>query len=141
LSQNQIKDILEETRTIAVVGLSNDSKKISYKVSAYMQQHGYKIVPLNPFVDYVLGEKCYKSLLNIPVEIQKNIDIIDIFRKSEDVLPIVEQAIQLKAAIGKTVAIWIQLGIVNQQAAETAKQAGLIVVKDKCLMIEHLRLI
>jgi predicted CoA-binding protein len=140
LSQSQIKDILEEARTIAVVGLSNDPEKISYKVSAYMQQHGYSIVPVNPFVDYVLGEKCYKSLLNIPVKIQKTIDIIDIFRKSEDVLPIVEQAIQLKAAIGKTVVVWMQLGIVNEQAAETAKQAGLVVVMDKCLMIEHQRL-
>jgi predicted CoA-binding protein len=141
LSQSQIKDILEETRTIAVVGLSNDPEKISYKISTYMQQHGYNIIPVNPFVDYVLGEKCYKSLLNIPVEIQKTIDIIDIFRKTEDILPIVEQAIQLKAAIGKKVIVWIQLGIVNEQAAETAKQAGLVVVMDKCLMIEHQRLI
>ena len=85
MSQSQIKDILEEARTIAVVGLSKDSEKISYKVSAYMQQHGYNIVPVNPFVEYFLGEKCYKSLLNIPVEIQKIIDIIDIFRKTEDV--------------------------------------------------------
>jgi predicted CoA-binding protein len=76
-------------------------EKNRYKVSAYMQQQGYNTVPVNPFVDYVLGEKCYKSLLNIPVKIQKTIDIIDIFRKTEDVLPIVEQAIQLKADIGK----------------------------------------
>jgi uncharacterized protein len=139
LSQSQVKDILEETRTIAVVGLSNDPEKISYKVSAYMQQHGYNIVPVNPFVDYVLGEKCYKSLLNIPVETQRTIDIVDIFRKTEDILPIVEQAIHLKAAIGKKFVVWIQSGIVNEQAAETARQAGLVVVMDRCLMIEHQR--
>ena len=141
MSQSQIKDILEETRTIAVVGLSNDPEKISHKVSAYMQQHGYKIVPVNPFVDYVLGEKCYKSLLNIPVETQRTIDIINIFRKTEDVLPIVEQAIQLKAALGKTFVFWIQLGIINEQAAEAARHAGLVVVMDKCLMVEHQHLI
>ncbi len=141
MSQSQIKDILEETKTIAVVGLSNDPEKISYKVSAYMQQHGYNIVPVNPFVDYVLGEKCYKSLLNIPVEIQRTIDIINIFRKTEDVLPIVEQAIQLKAALGKTFVVWIQLGIINEQAAEAARHAGLVVVMDKCLMVEHQHLI
>jgi predicted CoA-binding protein len=125
LSQSQIKDILEETKTIAVVGLSNDPEKISYKVSAYMQQHGYKIVPVNPFVDYVLGEKCYNSLLNIPVETQRTIDIINIFRKTEDVLPIVEQAIQLRASLGKTFVFWIQLGIINEQAAEVAKARGI----------------
>jgi uncharacterized protein len=141
LSQSQIKNILEETKTIAVVGLSNDPEKISYKVSAYMQQHGCNIVPVNPFVDYVLGEKCYKSLLNIPVETQRTIDIINIFRKTEDVSPIVEQAIQLKASLGKTFVVWIQLGIINEQAAEAARLAGLVVVMDKCLMVEHQHLI
>jgi len=141
LSQNQIKDILEKTRTIAVVGLSKDPEKISYKVSVYMQQHDYSIVPVNPFVDYVLGEKCYKSLLNIPVEIQRNIDIINIFRKAGDVPPIVEQAIQLKAAVGRSFVVWMQLAIINEKAAEAARQAGLVVVMDKCLMVEHQQLI
>jgi predicted CoA-binding protein len=137
LSKNQIKDILEKTRTIAVVGLSKNPEKISYKVSVYMQQQGYRIVPVNPFVDYVLGEKCYKSLLNIPVEIQRTIDIVNIFRKAEDVPPIVEQAIQLKAIVGRPFVVWMQLGIINEQAAVAAGKAGLIVVMDKCLMIEH----
>ena len=101
MSENQIKDILEKTRTIAVVGLSKDPEKMSHIVSAYMQQHGYRIIPVNPFVDEVLGEKSYKSLLDIPIEIQRTIDIVDIFRKAEDVPPIVEQAIQLKAAVGR----------------------------------------
>jgi predicted CoA-binding protein len=141
LSQNQIKDILEKNITIAVVGLSKDPEKISYKVSVYMQQHGYRIVPVNPFVDYVLGEKCYNSLLNIPIEIQRTIDIVDIFRKTEDVPPIVEQAIQLKAAVGRPCGVWMQFGIVNENAAEAARHAGFIVVMDKCLMSEHQRLI
>ena len=141
MSQNQIKDILEKTRTIAVVGLSKDPEKISHEVSVYMQQHDYSIVPVNPFVDYVLGEKCYKSLLNIPVEIQRNIDIINIFRKAGDVPPIVEQAIQLKAAVGRSFVVWMQLAIINEKAAEAARQAGLVVVMDKCLMVEHQQLI
>ncbi len=97
-------------------------------------------MPVNPFVDYFLGEKCYKSLLNIPEEIQRTIDIINIFRKSEDVPSIIEQAIQLKTAFDKSFVVWIQLGIVNEQAAEAARNAGLFVVIDKCLMIEHQRL-
>lgn len=141
MSQNQIKDILEKTRTIAVVGLSKDPEKISYKVSVYMQQHGYRLVPVNPFVDYVLGEKCYNSLIDIPIEIQRTIDIVDIFRKTEDVPPLVEQAIRLKASVGRPFVVWMQFGIVNENAAEAAKHAGFVVVMDKCLMTEHQRLI
>jgi uncharacterized protein len=140
LSQDQIKDILQKTKTIAVVGLSKEPEKDSNKVSAYMQQHGYRIIPVNPFVDEVLGEKSYKSLLDIPVEIQKTIDMIDIFRKAADVPPIVEQVIQLKDKVGRSFVVWMQLGIVNEQAAETARRAGLIVIMDKCLMFEQRRL-
>jgi hypothetical protein len=106
-----------------------------------LQQHGFLIVPVNPFVDEVLGEKCYKSLLDIPVEIQKTIDIVNIFRKAEDVPPIVEQTIELKTKFGRPFVFWMQQGIVNEQAAEAAKHAGLAVVMDKCLMIEHQRLV
>lgn len=141
MSENRIKDILEKTRTIAVVGLSKDPEKMSYIVSAYMQQHGYRIIPVNPFVDEVLGEKSFKDLLDIPIEAQRAIDIVDIFRKTEDTPPIIEQAIQLKATVGRTSVIWMQLGIVNEQAAKAAIQAGLDVVMDKCLMIEHQRLV
>ncbi len=141
MSENQMKDILEKTKTIAVVGLSKDPEKMSYIVSAYMQQHGYRIIPVNPFVDEVLGEKSFKSLQDIPIEIQRNLDIVDIFRKADDVPPIVEQAIQLKADVGRLSVVWMQLGIVNEQAAKAAGHAGLIVVMDKCLMIEHQRLI
>ena len=137
MSQNQIGDILKKAKTIAVVGLSKEPEKDSYKVSLYLQQHGYRIIPVNPFADMILGEKSYKSLLDIPPEIQRTIDIVDIFRRSEDVPPIVEQAIQLKAQFGRSFVVWMQLGIVNEQAAGAASHAGLIVVMDKCLMVEH----
>ncbi len=137
MSQDQIRDILKKAKTIAVVGLSKEPEKDSYKVSAYLQQHGYRIVPVNPFADMILGEKSYKSLLDIPKLIQKTIDVVDVFRRPEDVPPIVEQAIQLKAKFGEPSAVWMQLGIVNEQAAEAACKAGLIVVMDKCLMVEH----
>ncbi len=140
MSQDQIRDILQKAKTIAVVGLSKEPEKDSHKVSAYLQQHGYRIIPVNPFADEVLGEKSYRSLLDIPVEIQKTIDIVDVFRRSEDVPPIVEQAIQLKAKFGRPFVVWMQLGIVNEQAAEAARRAGLVVVMDKCLMVEHHRL-
>src|ERR1035438_2189288 len=126
---------------IAVVGLSKDPEKMSYKVSDYLQQHGFLIIPVNPFVDEVLGEKCYKSLLDIPVEIQKTIDIVNIFRKAEDVPPIVKQTIELKTKFGRPFVVWMQQDIVNEQAAEAAKYPGLAVVMDKCLMIEHQRLV
>ena len=140
MSQNQIKEILEKYTVIAVVGLSKEPGKDSHRVSAYLKQHGYRIIPVNPFAEKVLGEKSYPSLLEIPSEIQKTIEVVDIFRPAEDVLPIVEQVIKLRALYGKPFVIWMQLGIVNEQAAEAAKRAGLIVVMDRCLMVEHYRL-
>jgi predicted CoA-binding protein len=140
LSEGQIKDLLAKSKNIAVVGLSKEPEKDSNKVSVYLQQHGYRIIPVNPFVEQVLGEESYKSLLEIPMEIQKTIDIIDIFRKAADTPLIVEQVIQLKTQLGRSFVVWMQLGIINEQAAEMAKSNGLIVVMDKCLMIEHQRL-
>jgi predicted CoA-binding protein len=126
-------------RTVAVVGLSREPDKDSHRVGTYLKDHGFRIIPVNPFADEVLGEKSYKNLLDIPAEIQKTIEIVDIFRPAKDVLPIVEQAIKLKEMHGKPYVIWMQLGIVNEQAAETAKKAGLAVVMDKCMMVEHKR--
>ena len=140
MGQNQIKDILKKYKVIAVVGLSKEPEKDSHRVSAYLKQHGYRIIPVNPFADEVLGEKSYPSLLEIPSEIQKTIEIVDIFRPAKDVSPIVEQAIKLKQTYGKPFVVWMQLGIVNEQAAESARRSGLIVVMDKCLMVEHHRL-
>lgn len=140
LTQNQIEEILRKTKVIAVVGVSKEPGKDSHKVGAYLKQNGYRIIPVNPFAEEVLGEKSYPSLLDIPNEIQKTIDVIDVFRPSKDVPPIVEQAIQLKKLHGKPLVVWMQLGIVNEQAAEAARNAGLMVVMDKCMMIEHDRL-
>ena len=140
MSKEEIKEILSTCKTIAVVGLSREPEKESYRVAKYMQKHGYRIIPVNPFADELLGEKSYKSLLDIPEQIQKSIDVVDVFRKTEDVPPVVEQAVKLKEKYGKPCVFWIQLGIVNEQAAETAKKAGMTVIMDKCLMQEHERL-
>lgn len=140
MSQSEINKILTEYRTIAVVGLSRDPNKDSHRVSVYLKNNGFRIVPVNPFADEVLEEKSYKSLLDIPVEIQKTVDVVDVFRPAEDVPQIVERAVKLKEMHGKPLAIWIQLGIVNEQAAETAKRAGFTVVMNKCMLVEHMRL-
>ncbi len=137
LSQKEIENILQSYRVIAVVGLSKDQDKPSYRVSEYMQMHGYRIVPVNPTVDDVLGEKSYKSLLDIPLEIQQTIEIVDIFRRPTEVASAVEQAIKLKLANGKPYVVWMQAGIVNLEAAEAARKSGLSVVMDRCIMVEH----
>jgi len=136
MEQNQIREILKY-KVVAVVGLSKDPEKSSHRVGTYLKQHGYHIIPVNPFLTEVLGEKCYKSLHDIPVEIQQTIEIVDIFRSSKDVPPVVEQAIKIKRICGKPFVVWMQRGVVNEEAAEAAKQAGLIVVMDKCLKAEH----
>jgi len=136
LSQGEIKSVLESYRTVAVVGLSRDPAKASYRVAQYLQSVGYRIIPVNPFVDEVLGEKSYKSLLDVP----EAIEIVDIFRPSEDVPAIVEEAIKLKNRLGTPKVIWMQLGIVNEEAARRAKEAGFTVVMDRCMMVEHRRL-
>ncbi len=139
--QGEIETILRSYRVIAVVGLSADKSKPSYEVAEHMKEHGYRIVPVNPFVNEVLGEKSYKSLLEIPDEIQKLIEVVDIFRRSEDVPPIVEQAISLHARNGKPQVVWMQSGVVNEQAAEIARKAGLKVVMDRCVMVEHKKIV
>ncbi|WNZ29424.1 MAG: CoA-binding protein [Candidatus Bathyarchaeota archaeon] len=135
MSQQQIKAILETYRTVAVVGLSKDSSKHSHRVARYLQAAGYRVIPVNPFVDTVLGEKAYKSLLDVP----EPIDIVDIFRPSDEVLPVIEEAVKLKTKFGYPHVVWMQEGIINEQAAQQAKQAGLTVVMDHCMMKEHKR--
>jgi thioredoxin len=135
-----VEAILENYKTVAVVGLSRDPAKDSYKVAEYLKSKGYRIVPINPFADEILGEKCYKSLLDIPEEVQRNLEIVDIFRPSKDVPSIVDQATQLRRKHGKPEVIWMQLGIVNEEAANHAIKEGFKVVINKCMMIEHKRL-
>ncbi len=138
MSQNEVKEILNKYKVIAIVGLSNELGKPSHRVAAYLKKHGYKIIPVNPTVNEVLGEKSYRSIQDIPMRIQKTIDVVDIFRKSEDVPPIVQQTIKLKQTVGRPFVVWMQKGIVNETAATAARQAGLVVVMDKCLMEEHM---
>lgn len=132
-----MQNILTNCTVIAVVGLSTDSTKESFLVASYLKRCGYRIVPVNPNASNILGEKSYNSLSAIPPKLAQTIDIVDIFRKSSDVPPVVEQAIELKRRYGHLCAVWMQRGIVNEVAAKAAIQTGLIVVMDKCLMLTH----
>ena len=123
-----IGDLLKTARTIAVVGLSDDPMRPSYGVSAYMQAQGYRIIPVNPKIKSSLGEKAYASLPDVP----DKIDIVNIFRRPEFVGEIVDQAIKLKVP-----AIWMQEKVVHEKAAEKARQSGIFVVMDRCILQEH----
>ncbi|PYV39366.1 MAG: CoA-binding protein [Acidobacteria bacterium] len=125
-----IPEILRQAKTIAVVGLSANRSRPSYGVAKYMQSQGYRIIPVNPKYSVVLNEQCYASLLDIPKSIP--IDIVNIFRRPEAVLPIVEEAIKIGAK-----GIWMQEGVIHQTAAEQAQLAGLWVVMDRCLFKDH----
>lgn len=129
--KKEIEDLLQNSKTIAVVGLSSNPEKDSYHVAEYLIKQGYEVIPVNPNAEEILGKKCYPSLLTIPEEIK--IDIVDIFRKPEDVPPVVEDAIKIGAR-----AVWMQEGIVNNQAGKKAKEKGLSVVMGKCIMKTHL---
>ncbi|MDH5733457.1 MAG: CoA-binding protein [Candidatus Bathyarchaeota archaeon] len=137
MNQPYLRRILTTYKIIAVVGISRNPSRDSYRVAEYLKTHGFNIVPINPSADEILDEKSYKSLLDIPVEIQKTIEIVDVFRPSKDALPIVEQVIQLKKLHGFPKVVWMQLGIVNEEAAEKARESGLLVVMDRCMMREH----
>jgi predicted CoA-binding protein len=123
-----IADLLKRSRTIAVVGLSNSPIRPSHGVSAYMQTHGYRIIPVNPEIKGSLGEKAYPAL----PEVKEKIDIVNIFRRPEFVEEIVDQAIDLKVP-----AIWMQEGVINEKAAKKARDAGIFVVMDRCILKEH----
>jgi predicted CoA-binding protein len=132
MTDAEMRQLLRETRVIAVVGLSPDLSRPSYGVARYMQSQGYRIVPVTPMADEVLGERAYADLLSIPFEV----DLVDIFRRSELVGPHVAEAIQ-KGVKG----VWMQLGVRNPAAAEEARQHGIQVVMDRCLAVEHRRLL
>ena len=128
---NTLRRILRETRVIAVVGLSADWFRPSYFAAKYMQEHGYRVIPVNPKYAEILGEKCYPSLPDIP----QPVDIVDVFRKTADVMPIAEDAIKIGAKV-----LWQQLGVRNEEAAAKARAAGLHTVLDRCVKIEHGRM-
>lgn len=126
-----IPDILRDYRTIAVVGLSNDESRPAYSVSQYMQAAGYRIIPVNPDVTEVLGEKAYPTVASIP----EPVDIVNVFRRSENVPPVVDDAIAAGAKV-----VWMQSGIWHPEAGAKAEAAGLEVVQDRCIRTEHQRL-
>ncbi len=121
-------DILESYRVVAIVGLSPNEERDSFRVAKYLKEHGYKIIPVNPMAPEVLGQKCYPDLASVP----ENVEIVDIFRRASDVPPIVEQAIKIGAR-----AVWMQEGIINEDAALMARQAGMAVVMDRCIRKVH----
>lgn len=123
--------ILSQYKTVAIVGLHPNPDRPSNEIGLYLKSHGYRIIPVNPKFPEILGEKSYPDLLSIP----EPIEVVDIFRRPEAVPPIVDQAIKKGAKV-----VWMQEGIVNEEAAKTAREAGLLVVMDKCMRNEHLRL-
>jgi len=127
-----IPELLQKSRVIAVVGLSSKRARPSFGVAEYMQLQGYRIIPVNPNESQVLGEKCYARLEDVP----EHVDIVDIFRRSELVAPVVESAIRIGAA-----AVWMQEGVVHEEAATKARAAGLEVVMDHCILKEHRKML
>jgi predicted CoA-binding protein len=127
----KLRRILKSCRTIAVVGLSANWFRPSYFAAKYLQEHGYRIVPVNPMYQEILGEKCYRSLSEIPYKV----DIVDCFRRSEEIGAIADATIAIGAKV-----LWMQLGVVNEEAKKKAEAAGLEVVMDRCMKIEHARL-
>ena len=128
---NTLRRLLRESKVIAVVGLSADWFRPSYFAAKYMQEHGYRVIPVNPKYPEILGEKCYPSLRDIP----QPVDMVDVFRKTADVMPVAEDAIRIGAKV-----LWQQLGVRNEEAAAKARAAGLETVMDRCVKIEHARL-
>jgi uncharacterized protein len=127
--EDEIKEILSSYKTIAIVGISNKPDRDSYIVAEYLLNQGYKIIPVNPNIDTVLGLKAYPDLISIP----EDIEIVDIFRRPEFVDEIVDQAIEKRAKV-----VWMQLGVINESAAEKARKAGLKVIMNKCIKVEHM---
>ena len=128
---NTLRRILKESRVLAVVGLSAQWHRPSYFAAKYMMEHGYRVIPVNPQYPEVLGQKCYASLRDIP----EKVDLVDVFRKTADVLPVARDAIAIGARV-----FWQQLGVKNEEAAALARSKGLETVMDRCVKIEHGRL-
>lgn len=132
MTDDELKDILETTRVIATVGLSANPEKASHRVPRYLKEQGYRVIPVNPSAAELLGEKSYPELTAIP----DKVDLVQLFRPSEAVPPFVDQAIQIGAKV-----VWMQEGILNEDAAAKARAGGLKVVMDRCMKVEHRRLI
>ncbi len=134
------QELVTRNRTIAIVGLSKDPTKDSYTVAAYLKRKGYKVIPVNPTASEILGETVYPSLAEIPERLARSVEIVDIFRPSEAVPPIVDQAVQLKNRYHvNPKAVWMQIGIENSAGADAARKAGMEVVQNMCIAVEHRR--
>lgn len=142
--ESRIKEMLASAKTIAIVGLSDNPQRDSYKVGKYLQAAGYKIIPVNPMIKSWEGMASYPAISAIPPETASQIDIIDVFRKSEDVPAVVMEAIgkwnSTSGKQGRQMTLWLQLGITNQAAEKMAHEAGLHVISNKCIKIEHEKL-
>ena len=136
MSGSEIDRVFMRYRNVAVVGLSKDEGKESHRVARYLQGKGFRIIPVNPTADRILDEKVYPSLTSLPDELKKSVEIVDIFRPSDAVPPIVDEAIEMKKKTGMPMVIWMQLGISNEEAARKAEASGMIVIQDRCMMIE-----
>ncbi|EQD72461.1 CoA-binding domain-containing protein, partial [mine drainage metagenome] len=131
----QLRELLQRSRTVAVVGLSDKTDRDSNQVARYLQSNGYRVIPVNPMVPEILGERSYPSVAAIPAEIR--VDLVDIFRRSDQVEPVVAEAIGRPEVLG----VWMQLGVAHPGAAARARAAGRIAVEDRCVMQEHRRLL
>jgi predicted CoA-binding protein len=134
MTEGDIKEILSNFKTVAVVGISPKEDRSSYIVASYLKSKGYRVIPVRPDGEVILGEKVYHSLAEIPKEI--GVEIVDIFRRSEDVPPVVEEAIQQRARV-----VWMQEGVIHKEAGAKAEKAGLKVVMDRCMKKDHQRLL
>jgi hypothetical protein len=130
-TERDIGRILRESKTVAVVGLSSNPERASYQVARYLQEHGYRIIPINPTVDEVLGERSYASMTDVPYPV----DVVDVFRRAEELGSIVDEAVANGAKV-----LWLQLGIVSEKAAQMARDVGLEVVMDRCMKQDHRKL-
>jgi predicted CoA-binding protein len=128
-----MREILTRAETVAVAGLSDKPERDSHQIAQYLQSVGYRVIPVNPAVPEVLGERSYPDLGSVPAEVR--VDIVDVFRRSDQVAPIVEQAIARRAPV-----VWMQLGVTNAEASAKARAAGLVCYEDRCIMVEHKRL-
>jgi predicted CoA-binding protein len=134
---SEILKVLSRKPAVAIVGLSRNPEKYSYKVAMYLKENGFKIVPVNPNAKEILNENSYESLLKIPLELQKEIEIIDVFRPPEAVLEVVEEAVKLKEKNDNLKVFWMQPGAVNEKAKEIAEKAGFKVIAGACIMAVH----
>ena len=132
MTEEEMKAVLKESKRIAVVGLSNKPERTSYQVAKYMQEAGYEIIPVNPTITEALGQKAYPSLTDIPGQV----DIVNVFRRSEETVEPAREAVKIGAKV-----LWMQLGVINEEAYKIAEEAGLKVVMNDCIMREHSRLL